>query len=731
MNYAIESITSISGDRYRMLANASIRPRTNSYGVWYYPVYGWYINRSYRTEFTGTVSVSTGFSQPSTVNFYLCGPVDEDYFTVEVDPDTGVPNLPIIRQETIYNPGSYDEDDNSVSASFNIGSTYDSTEIAANEVYILFAVRVGANTNDGAVRASFNATCTDDGPPPYDGEWHIFHAPYYNEDYITTIYDESNPYSVNNISLPQYNLLCFRIDNTDASGNPKDGSWTVELSAGANAVIYAGTSYRWNSKTGVPAAQSISSPGTSITMQDIPPTMSYIWIRFLDGASQGNVSVSIHFMETQVQTYWHPHVPVISMNGGSVLPETGSEIWTSGLGEKEVLIYRFRLNEDFTPEFSYSGSQPMWMCISTVGANESDVNVNTGAPYPASAIRGQGNGTNFTVSASQVLTAGTWYYLFVETTTGDPYSGQITITYGARPPTPPPEPEWSYGDISDQTDILVTTYRDVTLTAQTGVRFRVSFKFSGAASFSVSGTTGAYIYATTGDYGFSTSTGRPKDINGNELSDDTSTSIFVAGTGYYTYVWVRGQDVDTAGTVTITITPPTAIWAEVEEGEKDITVTDESFIRTYELSVQQVEAYRFDLVFSRSATVRIYSVGSTASSDVMAYFSSVPRTFDRTLGRPDNYDEVWSDAAPGDYNFSGVVNVTAERTYYLWVRGIAADTTAHIWINIAGGGTSGGEKIWIYAGNQWVQATPYVYTGNQWKTATPYAYASNQWKKCT
>lgn len=729
MNYAIESITSISGDRYRMLANASIRPRTNSYGVWYYPVYGWYINRSYRTEFTGTVSVTTGFNQPSTVNFYLCGPVDEEYFTVEVDPDTGLPNLPIIRQETIYNPGAYDaEEDNTVSASFNIGAAYDNTEIAANEVYILFAVRVGANTSDGAVRANFSAACTDDGPPPYDGEWHIFHAPWYNEDNITTIYDESNPYSVSNISLPQYNLLCFRIDNTDASGNPKDGSWTVEVNAGANALVYAGTSYRWNSKTGAPSASDMRGAGTSITWQDIPPTMSYIWVRFLDGASQANVSVSIYFMETQVQTDWHAHVPTISMNNGSVLPVTGSETWSSGLGEKEVLVYRFKLSENFAPEFSYSGSQSMWMCISTVEA----VNSRTGMPNPQTGMRGQGSGTNFTVTASQVLTAGTWYYLFIETTTGESYDGQITVTYVTGIPPTPPEPEWSYGDISAQTDILVTTYRDVTLTAQTGVRFRVSFKFSGAASFSVSGATGAYIYATTGDYGFSTSTGRPKDINGNELSDDTSTSIFVAGTGYYTYIWVRGQDTDTAGTVTITITPPTAVWTEVEEGEKDITVTDESFIRTYELSVQQVEAYRFDLVFSRSATVRIYSVGSTASNDVMAYFSSVPRTFDRTLGRPDNYDEVWSDAAPGDYNFSGVVNVTAERTYYLWVRGIAADTTAHIWINIAGGGTSGGEKIWIYAGNQQVQATPWVYTGNQWKTATSsYVYTSNQWKKRT
>lgn len=732
MNYAIESITSISGDRNRMIAIASIRPRTNTSGVWYYPVYGWYINRSYRTEFTGTVSVSTGFNQPSTVNFYLCGPVDEDYFTVEVDPDTGLPNLPIIRQETIYNPGvdyaEDDEDSYSVSASFNIGAAYDNTEIAANEVYILFAVRVGANISDGAVQTNFSAACTDDGPPPYDGEWHIFHAPYYNEDYITTVYDESNPYSVSNISLPQYNLLCFRIDNTDTSGNPKDGSWTVELSAGANAVIYAGTSYRWNSKTGVPSAQYISNTGSSIKWQDINPTMSYIWIRFIDGSSQGDVSVKIYFMETQVQTYWHSEtVAPVSMNSGNVLPATGSETWSNGLGEKGVLVYRFKLSENFAPEFSYSGSQSMWMCISTVP----DVNSLTGLPQPSNAIRGQGNGTSFTVTASEVLTAGTWYYLFIETITGSPYDGQIVITYGAAPPPEPPEPEWSYGDISDQTDILVTTYRDVALIAQTGARFRVSFKFSGAASFSVSGATDAYIYTTTGDYGFSKTTGRPKDINGNELSDDTSTSIFVAGTGYYTYIWVRGQDADTAGTVTITITPPTAVWTEVEEGEKDITVTDESFIRTYELSVRQVEVYRFDLVFSRSATVRIYSVGSTASSDVMAYFSSVPRTFDQTLGRPDNYDEAWGDAASGDYNFSGVVDVSAGRTYYLWVRGIAADTTAHIWINIAGGGTSGSEKIWIYASNQWAQATPKDYTGNQWKTATSYAYASNQWKKRT
>lgn len=712
MNYVIESITSVSGNRYRMTAIASIRPRTNASGVWYYPVYGWYISRSYRTEFTGTVSVSTGFSEPSTVNFYLCGPVDEDYFTVEVDPGTGLPNLPIIRQETIYNPGSYDEDDNSVSASFNIGSAYDSTEIAANEVYILFAVRVGANTNDGAVRASFDATCTDDGPP--DGEWYIFHAPWYAA-------VDTSGYSVSNLFLPDHNLLCFPINHES-----KEGSWTVEISAEANALVFFGNNYRWSSTQGIPSTDvQPSGPGTSFRVPDIPSTYGYIWVRFANGASSGNVSINISFMETPVQKYWHSETTVpVWMNGGNALPATGSETWSSGLGEKGVLVYRFKLSQNFAPEFSYSGSQPMWMCISTVR----DVDSMSGMPSPRSGLIEQGNGTNITITSPIVLTAGVTYYIFIETTTGNPYDGQITITYGAQPP---PEPEWSYGDISAQTDILVTTNRNVTLTAQTGVRFRVSFKFSGAASFSVSGATGAYIYATTGDYGFSKSTGRPKDINGNELSDGTSTSIYVAGTGYYTYVWVRGQDTDTAGTVTITITPPTAIWTEVEEGEKDITVTDESFIRTYELSVRQVEAYRFDLVFSRSATVRIYSVGSTASSDVMAYFSALPRTFDRTLGRPDNYDELWSDAAPGDYNFSGVVDVLAGRTYYLWVRGIAADTTAHIWINIAGGGTSGGEKIWIYAGNQWVRATPYVYTGNQWKTTTPYDYASNQWKKCT
>lgn len=706
-----------------MNGTVSAKQEQNSSGTWYYPVYGWTIRRTYRTEFTGTVSVSTGFSEASTVNFYLCGPVDQDYFTVEVDPDTGLPNLPIIRQVTINNPGTSDEDDNTVSASFNIGAAYDNTELAANEVYILFVVRV--NPTRYAVRASFNANCTDDGPPPYDGEWHIFHAPWYNQDVIKTNYDESNPYTASGIFLPQYNLLCFAIDHES-----KDGSWTVELSAGSNAIVYAGTAYRWNSKTGVPSAQSSSSPGTSYKVPDIPATMSYIWVRFLDGASQGNVSVTIYFMETEVQTYWHSEtVAPVYMNSGNVLPATGSETWSNGLGEKGVLVYRFRLGKDFAPEFSYSGSQSMWMCISTVP----DVNSLTGLPQPSNAIRGQGNGTNFTVTASEVLTAGTWYYLFIETITGSPYDGQIVITYGAAHPPEPPEPEWDYSSISDQTDVFLQTTRDVTLASQTGVMFRISFRFSGAASFSVSGSDAdAYVYATTGDYGFSTSTGRPKDINGNELSDGTSTAIHVGGSGYYTYIWVRGQDVDTAGTVTVTITPPQAYWTEEEVGEKDITVTDEAFIQTFELNVQQLTTYRFDLVFSRSTTVQIYSVGSTQASDVRAYFSTIPRAFDRVTGHPELYDALWEDTEAGNYNFnSGALAVEAGRTYYLWVRGVAADTTAHIWMNVAGGGSSGGKKVWIYAGNQWVQATPYVYTGGQWVQATPYVYTGGQWKECT
>lgn len=717
MEYKISTITPISGNRNRMYGTVSVRQDQTSSGEWYYPVYGWSILRSYRTEFTGTVRVSTGFSEASTVNFYLCGPVDQDYYEVKVDPNTGLPNLPIIRQATINNPGASDEDDSEVSASFNIGAAYDDTELAADNVYILFVVR--ANPTRYAVRASIDVACTDDGPPPYDGEWYIYHAPWYNQDVIKTNYDESNPYSVSDIYLPQYNLLCFAIDHES-----KNGSWTVEVSAGANAVVYAGSSYRWNSKTGVPSAQYISNAGSSIKWQDINPTMSCIWIRFVDGASQGNISVKIYFMETQVQTYWHSETTIpVSMNNGSPLPASGSETWSNGLGEKGVLVYRFKLSENFAPEFSYSGSQSMWMCISTV----SDVNSLTGMPQPASAVRGQGNGTSFTITASEVLTAGTWYYLFIETITGNPYSGQIVITYGAAPP---PEPEWNYGSISDQTDILVQTTRDITLTALTGALFRVSFRFSGAASFSVSGSgTDAYIYATTGNYGFSTSTGRPKDINGNELSDTTSTSVFVAGSGYYTYIWVRGQTAETAGTVTVTITPPQAYWTEEEVGEKDITVASESFIRTFELNVQQLTAYRFDLVFSRSATVQIYSVGSTQASDVRAYFSTIPRTFDRTTGHPESYDALWEDAEPGNYNFnSGALEVAGGTTYYLWIRGVAADTTAHVWINISGGGTSGNEKIWLYTNGRWVLTTVYDYISNTWGRMAPYDYVGSIWK---
>ena len=724
MEYYIEGLAEItsgvdSGGNKYMRCSQSIRPRTGSSG-WYYPVYAWYIAKPYRTEFTATVSVSTGFREASNVDFYLCGPVDEDYFTIDVDHDTGVPNLPILVQASIYNPGDLDGDeyDETVTASLNIGSSYGGTELAANEVYVLFIVRKGASTSDGAVTASFRTnTYTDDGPPPYDGEWHILHAPWYAD-------TDTSGYSINNLFLPEYNLLCIRIDHES-----KEGSWTVDLNAGTRAIVYLGTTYRWNSKTGVPSAQTISNPGTSVRLSDIPATMQYVWIRFVDGSSGGNVSVDISFTETQVQTDWHAHVPVISMNSGSVLPNNGTETWSSGLGEKEVLVYRFKLNENYAPTFSYNGTQSMWMCISTVPY----VNSRTGAPEPSSSIRGQGNGTSFSVTASTVLTAQTWYYLFIEVSSGDPYSGQITITYQAGYTPEPPEPEWTYSESSAQTDILIQTTRDVTLTSYAGTMFRVSFRFSGAASFSVSGSVNAYIYATAGDYDYSRSSGVPYDINGNELPSGTSTSIYVGGTGYTYYIWIKGQTSDTAGTVTVTITPPPVVWTETTDGAgaKSVIVRDEAFVEAYELTVEQTMVYRYDITFSRSGTVRIYSVGSTESSDVMAYFSSVPRTFNRTLGRPDNYDELWSDAGPGDYNFSsGALEVSAGTTYYLWVRGMAADTTAHIWVDVSGGGTSGDDKIWIYAGNQWVQAIPYLYTSNQWVRATAYDYTGNRWEKC-
>ena len=674
------------------------------------PVFGFYIHRGYITEFEGVVRTTPVSRHKSRVKFYFCGPYD-GVSSISINPDTGEPqNIPIIKQVEVVNDAHYanpdDEEYETVSAAFNIGSEYGTSPIVANEVYILFIARVYTEDSPRTmydVSAVFETTkITDDSPPPDTSEWYLLNDPWYAS-VNTSGFSES-------IYVPDHNILCFPIDHES-----KDGSWTVTVSTNADVIVGAGFSYKWESQGGILYVAQISSPGKSFSVSDISAAYSYIWIRFVSGQSSGNIDVNISFMETVVEKYWHSETTIpVSMNNGAVLPASGSETWSNGLGEKGVLVYRFKLSENFAPEFSYSGSQSMWMCISTVP----DVNSLTGMPEPASAVRGQGNGTSFTVTASEVLTAGTWYYLFIETITGDPYSGQIVITYGAAPP---PEPEWFYGDNSDQTDILATTYRDVTLTAQTGVRFRVSFRFSGAASFSVSGATDAYIYATTGDYGFSKTTGRPKDINGNELSDGTSTSVFVAGTGYYTYIWVRGQDADTAGTVTVTITPPTALWTETEDGAgaKSVTVKDEYFVESYPLSIQQLMVYRYELTFSKSGTVQIYSVGSTETSDVIAYFSSVPRNFNRTLGRPESYDKEWNNAGSGNYDFnSGALEVTAGTTYYLWVRGIDTNTTASISVNISGGSSSGGKKVWVYTTSGWKQAVPWVYTTSGWKQTT-------------
>lgn len=718
MEYRISTIENMTNYRTQMFCSKlGVKPEKDNNGDWYYPVYGWAFHREYRTEFTGYVGTSTSYYESSTVNFYLCGPVDQTYFVVDVDRNTGLPNLPIVAQATVNNPGEPDFDDEgypiegTASAPLNVGSAYGGTEIAANEVYILFAVRTGATTSSNPISVSFNThTITDDSPPPE--EWHVLHSPWYAS-------VKTSGHSESNIYLPEYNLLCFKVDHESTNG-----SWTVEVSSGENARVYYGFSYAWSSGSGTPGGI-YKGQGTNYTASDIPGTAEYIWIRFNNGASSGNVSVNISFFETQVETQWHAHVPTISMNSANALPASGFETWTDGLGEKEVLIYRFKLNEDFMPVFSYSGSQSLWMCISTVD----NVNSTDGFPQPSNAIRGQGNGTNFSVTASEVLTADTWYYLFVETSTGDAYSGQIVITYQAGNV---PETDWTYNTISAQTDILVQTTRDVTLTAKTGVMFQVTFRFSGRADFSVSGSgVNAYIYATSSNYGHSRESGAPYDYYGNELPDGTSTAIFVAA-GSTSYVWVRGQTADTAGTVTVTITPPQAVWTEEDAGTKDITVRDEAFIQTFELNVQQVTAYRYELNFSKSGTVQIYSNGSTGTSDVKAYFSTVPRTFNTILGQPEDYDDLWEDAGPGDYNFnSGALTVTGGNTYYLWIRGATAETTAHIYIVVAGGGSSGGKKIWIYAGGQWIQATPYIYTGGRWVEVTPYVYTGGQWKECT
>lgn len=670
MEYRINTIEGITihvrpdGSKYILNSKAINSPQKNSNNEWYYPVYGWRITPQYRTEFTSLVSVSTSAKESSTVVFYLCGPVDQNYFVVDVDRDTGVPNLPIVAQTTIYNPGDPDYWDdestgNTVSDYLNIGSAYGGTELAANETYILFFVRTGAAVNDKQIVASFETTSYTDEQP--QEEWYILHAPWYDSVNVSG-------YSVSNLLLPQYNLLCFAIHNTDSSGNPKDGSWTVEVNAGADATIYVGSVYGYNSVTGIP--NNIGGQlghGTNFTVKDILPTMSFIWIRFSQGSSEANISVNISYKETQVETQWHAHTPTISMNGGTALPASGSETWTDGLGEKEVLIYQFRLSKDFMPVFSYNGSQSLWMCISTVD----NVNSTNGSPQPSNAIRGQGNGTSFSVTASEVLTADTWYYLFVETSNGEAYDGQIVITYQAG--IAPQPPDWTYTDYPDEINISQVITRQYRIEDRVGAKLTVTFASSGYATVDVSSFAGTLAYVVPWvDYGFDPDDGVPyTNTEKTSKASGSSQNTFYANSGQYYVIWIKRDGDSFTADVSTVITPPSAAqgWTYDDSFTNYMDISSET---SAPVSVSSYTGAMFCVSFTGSGTANF----STSGASAYVFVTTGNYGWRTDTGVP--FEDI-SEATGGptlDYT------VSAGLTYYVWIKGTTENISGNVTVSI-------------------------------------------------
>ena len=597
--------------------------------------------------------------------------MDTNNYIINVDPVTGVPtmeskaygtieNIPIVTQTTIYNSKGPDFDEEGdldpgrASDWLNVGSSYGGTECSAHCVYILFAVRREANISDDPIEVSFiTNSITSDSPPSED--WYILSYPWY-----ATV--KTSGYS-ENIYLPAYNLLCFKLDHES-----KNGSWTVEVSSGENVRVYLATKYSSSiSGKGQPAG-SLKGTGTNVIVRDIWTTMECIWIRFDNGASSGNVSINISFMETQVEPYWHAHTPTISMNGGTALPVSGSETWTDGLGEKEVLIYRFKLSQNYTPTFSYSGSQSLWMCISTVGEGDGDVNSNNGGPNPSSAAKVSGNGTNFSITPSEALTAGTWYYLFVETSNGEAYSGQIVITYQAGV-----VPDWTYTDYPGEINISQTITRQYGIEDRVGAKLTVTFASSGYATVDVSSFAGTLAYVVPWvDYGFDPDDGVPyTNTEKTSKASGSSQNTFYANSGQYYVIWIKRDGDSFTADVSTVITPPSAAqgWTYDDSFTNYMDISSDT---DAPVSVSSYTGAMFCVSFTGAGTAHF----STSGASTYVFVTTGNYGWRTDTGVP--FEDI-SEATGGptlDYT------VSAGLTYYVWIKGTTENISGNVTVSI-------------------------------------------------
>lgn len=582
-----------------------------------------------------------------TIRFILCGPVPYDSsgnFDLTIDEITGDPNLPIIGQTTLT---LNDSSQNYMEAFdyFNIGSgTYDDMTLSGGSTYAILAVIQRRSGSNLWARIKF-----------LDIDYFISDA-WQNSNYYSVKAADANQDGVcwqqSNLGIAQKELYCFKLNNILDSGTTADGSWNITVSAPSDMTVYIGSQYQYDQETGVPSMSGFRT-GTSITWSDIPPTTEYIWVRSTNGEAVSGASITVGFMKTEVAVDWHG--TIVYMNSSTALPTSGSETYTEGLGEKEVLVYKFKLQEAGFVNFSYNGSESFHMFISTTD----QVNSMTGLPNPESSINARASGTSISLSSSTSLSASTWYYLFIEND-GSEYTGNITISYTA----PGPVLRWTMVSSNAGSPENRSEYPYTPNTERTVYRIAFIAARAGVMTFSTLNATSAMAGYLTSDGGFDDISGAPTGTilaqgSGSDSSPNISFtySIPSAMVGGTYYLWLKLAS-GTTGSFSRRIDPPWK-YLTTDAGESLSAGTNVPITESSTYCVRRIQ-----ISCRYAGTLRVTVTNTTGSVELsLSQTSNI--SFDTQYGIPSPRLANQTGSSI-DLSYS---TVSAHPTYYwLWVK---------------------------------------------------------------